>query len=302
MANEAMILPNFILIGAYKSGTTSMYHYLRGHPEIYLTEIKEMNFWAYEQDQIPQSIWGTPLTNNTDQFAIRSMDKYCSLFDGVRNEKAIGDISPMYMMSATAPQNIHQHIPDVKLIAILRNPVDRAYSAYLMHRRSGLENREPADFFEDLSDKREIHAGFYYSQLVRYFDIFDHANIKVYIFEVLKSNPMSIMQDIYQFLCVSKQYTPNFNVIHNVGGVPKHPQLHNLLASRNFWRFQRYFPRISMLFAPVLRKVRLMIKNQDLQNAPELHVDIRNRLQDVYYEDIIKLQELTGKKLSIWLS
>ena len=104
-------LPNFIIIGAARAGTVSLFHHLREHPEIYLPFVKETDFFYKDFD--------------------KGLDYYQkSFYSGWKDEKAVGDISPWYIYSEDAAKNIHQTIPEVKIIATLRDPIERTFSDY----------------------------------------------------------------------------------------------------------------------------------------------------------------------------
>jgi hypothetical protein len=124
-----MTMPNFLIIGAAKSGTTSLHHYLKQHPQVYMSQIKEPSFFAFEgtKPAIPGP-WKRWAAHNF----ITDIQAYRSLFQGVSDEVAIGEASTIYLVHPTAPQRIRHYVPDAKLIAILRDPAERAYSNYRM--------------------------------------------------------------------------------------------------------------------------------------------------------------------------
>ena len=119
-------LPNFLIIGAAKGGTTSLYHYLNQHPQVYMSPMKEPRFFALENEKLN---FQNP-DKAINKTSVTSLSEYYKLFDGVTNETAIGEASPLYMYSTKAVERIAHYVPTAKLIAILRNPVDRAYSCY----------------------------------------------------------------------------------------------------------------------------------------------------------------------------
>src|SRR3712207_4104321 len=133
-----MTLPNFLVIGAMKSGTTALYYYLEQHPEIYMSPVKEPNFFSQE--------------NAAD--TVTHIGTYEQLFKGASGKKAIGEASHSYLYEPRAAAEIRRYVPKVKLIAILRNPIDRAYSHFLHMVRSGTEPLD--DFAQAL---REEEAG-----------------------------------------------------------------------------------------------------------------------------------------------
>ncbi len=189
-----MTLPNFLIIGAAKSGTTSLYVYLMQHPEIYMSPVKETHFFSFDSESKMTKGPGDPIHK-----AITDFNEYQALFDGVTDEKAIGEASTSYLYRPEAPGRIHKILPDAKLIAILRNPADRAFSAYMHVVR---DERETAkDFAEALSYEENRKAagwepiwhftsvGHYYEHLKRYYDLFHPDQIKVYLHEDLNDHP-----------------------------------------------------------------------------------------------------------------
>ena len=178
-----MAMPNFILFGAGRSGTTSLYHYLKQHPQIYLSPTKEPRFFAFEGRAL--SFQGPGDEERINKSSTTDLKSYQAHFDGVRNEKAIGEGSVSYLYYARAAERIRYHIPTAKLIALLRHPADRAYSNFL-----SLQELEPAKNFaqalqEESSRVRSnwghvwhyARRGYYYAQLKPYFDTFDRGQI-----------------------------------------------------------------------------------------------------------------------------
>lgn len=140
-----MTMPNFLIVGAQKAGTTSLHYYLKQHPQIYMRPRKEPHFfegmhWDFYR---PGRI----------MLAVTDLADYQALFEGVTDEKAIGEASASYLYSPKAPTLIKRSIPDARLIAILRNPPDRAYSNFLHCVRGGRESI--VDFAEALRVEEE---------------------------------------------------------------------------------------------------------------------------------------------------
>jgi Sulfotransferase family len=171
-----MTMPNFLIIGAGKAGTSSLYQYLKQHPQIYMSPIKETNFFALEGQDLN---FADP-RDRINKYSITKIEDYYAQFEAVSNETAIGEASPLYLYEPKAPEQIQHYIPDVKLIAILRNPVDRAYASFLyLHR----EQRESLEYFSEALDAEPSriqnnypwiwhykNLGFYAEQLQRYFE------------------------------------------------------------------------------------------------------------------------------------
>src|SRR5262245_10433773 len=134
---EIMRLPNFFLIGARKAGTTSLYHYLDQHPDIYLSPLKEPTYFApeavqpstAEESELRAWIAG-PMLEKRQHGTVRDWADYVQLFRNARSEKAIGEGSVAYLGSTTAPGRIKAFNPDARVLVILRNPVDLLFSFY----------------------------------------------------------------------------------------------------------------------------------------------------------------------------
>ena len=193
------------------------------------------------------------------------------------------------------------------MIAILRDPVERAYSAFLYMRRDG---REPISVFSETLKAEEDriandwewiwhykNVGFYYAQLRRYFDIFDQVQIKVFLYEDLKANPLRMVRDVFRFLGVDSSFNPDTSSKHNVSGVPRNRAISWLLFKRN---------PVKATLKPLIpegmrQRVSESLKSRSLLKAPPLAPDVRRELREVYRDDILKLEGLIGRDLSKWL-
>ncbi len=296
-----MNLPNFIIIGAAKSGTTALYHYLKQHPQIYLSPIKETEFFAFEGEELnfygPGDLPRATITNFAD---------YQAQFQGVTDEIAIGEASPVYIYSSKAPERIKNYLPDVKLIAILREPVERAYSQYLMFIRDQRETL--MDFAQAVKQEetrqqkgwawgwRYLELGFYYTQLKRYFDIFERQQIKVYLYDDLRDNPLKVIEDICGFLNVDTNFSPDMSFKPNISGVPDNKLLHDFLRKPNAVK-----DLLKPLLPAKLRKsMRLNLQNSNL-SKPKLEPEVKEQLSPLFRKDILQLQDLIHRDLSGWL-
>jgi hypothetical protein len=300
----AATMPNFLIIGAAKSGTTSLYHYLRQHPQIYMSPVKEPKFFALAGEKFDYR--GPGDQEDMQHHSITNIETYHALFEKAFNQSAIGEASTLYLYSPKAAAQIRRYIPEAKLIAILRHPVDRAYSNFLYMVRRG--NERLRDFTLALQEEEaRIRAGwmpswhyrqrgFYYTQLKRYFDIFSRDQIKVYLFEDLTTHPTGLMRNIFQFLGVDNTFTPNISTKHNISGLPKNEAWHNFFIGPN---------PIKTAFRPFMsaglrRRVSAKLRNQNLVKPP-LSPETRRQLIDLYRSDILQLQELIRRDLSQWL-
>jgi hypothetical protein len=297
-----MTLPNFLILGAAKTGTTSIYRYMKQHPEIYMSPAKEPRFFIFENQTLNFQGIGDEI-----ETAKTSLYDYQQLFDKVATEKAIGEATTMYLWSEKAPQRIKYHIPDAKLIAMVRNPVDRAFSNYLHLRQA---KREPiVDFAQAIQQEPQRikdnwwpfwyykDQGFYYRQLQRYFTLFDRSQIKVYLYEDFKTDPLRLLQDIFQFLEVDSDFKLNLaEKVRRSRPVPQNKTLHSLVSQPN---------AIKSFLKPLLPKnLRHNIVNKiNKKNLakPQVSPEIRQQLIAEYRIDILQLQDAIARDLSSWL-
>ena len=300
-----MIMPNFLLIGAQKAGTTALHYYLKEHPQIYMSPIKEPGFFDFE-GQKPSFIG--PGDQELYEHVPTDIESYCQLFQGVSDEIAIGEATTWYLYSSRAPKRIKHYIPDVKLIVILRNPVDRAYSAFMHAVRDG---RELITDFPQALKQEEIRInqnweyiwhykqmGFYYVQLKRYFELFDRSQIKVCLYEDLKDNPVALTQDICQFLNIDQTLISGSPPRRNVSGFAKNKLLDHFLKKQNAQWLKTPF---KLFLSPKMREnIVVNLKNRN-RTKPQIPPVIKIQLAEMYREDILQLQELIERDLSIWL-
>ena len=293
--------PNFIIIGAMKSGTTSLYSYLRQHPNIFISSVKEPMFFNNFGQENNYYTKGRSLNK------IKTLDEYYKLFDGVKNETAIGEASTGYIYNYKCPSIIKQHIPDVKIIAVLRQPALRAYSNYLHNIRSG---KEPVKKFEEALNKEEKRIkenwspgyhykkkGLYYTQLSRYYKNFPKENIHIIIFEEFIKDPNKTIKEIFNFLNIDPSFNVKYDFIKNKSGIPrgifgwivKKARLYNIIPKIEFSNYLSQ-KTISIIFKSIYKK------------PDKLSDKIKNHLTETYFkEDILKLENLIKKDLSIWL-
>ncbi|MCV3216514.1 sulfotransferase [Plectonema radiosum NIES-515] len=299
-----MKMPNFIIIGAAKAGTTSLYNYLKQHPQIYMSPEKEPGFFAYEGKNREHC---RPDGNVVKFFSITSIEAYQAQFEGVSNETAIGEATPIYLYNSRVPERIQQYIPNAKVIAILRDPIERAFSHFSHYVRDRVEPL--ADFSQaiqeaevrirnELLSGHYIDYGFYYAHLKPYFQRFDRDQIRIYLYQDFKANPLCVVQDIFRFLNVDDTFTPDVSLKYNVSGIPRNRALHtfltNLASPDNKSLLKLLFPE------ELLWRIGVNLYNWNL-NKQLLEPEVRRQLIEIYREDILKLQDQLQQDLSKWL-
>lgn len=195
-------LPEFIIIGAQKSGTSSLYYYLSQHPSLKLSVEKEIHYYNYYQQRGKDINW----YKSFFPLRIKSINK------------KTGEASPYYLFDENAAERLKRDIPDIKLIALLRNPIDRAYSAYNMNVTQGnhehLQSFEQAIANTDLSmEASQVYLlrGQYANHIKNWLKYFNRDQFLFIKSEELFKNPKSILKKVYKFLEIEEIYPNNLN-------------------------------------------------------------------------------------------
>lgn len=294
--DQLIATPNFIVIGAAKAGTTALYWYLREHPDVFMTPLKETNFFAYGRDANGELLYGNP---ELHKFPVTSEADYLAQFAGVTSERAVGEASPIYLECPQAAARINSLLPAARIICGLREPVDRAYSDYLMYlRHRGQAFSQQRDLDPGASwlqvDSHWMQLGFYHKQLTRYFELFPRNNIHIFLYDDLKASEQVTVRGIYEFLCVDGSFVPDYATPHNVGGVPERMWLERLLMNSRLRRLAE--PIVSRRAASWVRGLR----TKNLHRPPPLPPDLRNQMAAHFHDDIARTEHLIGRDLSAW--
>lgn len=265
------MLPNFLVIGAPRAGTTWITTMLKAHPDIYMSSVKELHFFDKHYD--------------------KSIAYYEQFFGDWVNEKAIGEATPAYLCSERVPLLIKKHLPDVKLIVSLRNPVDRLYSRYWNAKAKFPSNRDLS--FEDKIKRKPlfIEEGFYYDHLLRYYQHFPEDRIQVLLFDDLKKNPREFVRGIYGFLGVDSTIVPPLldQPINAASGKKM------LGKSRLLWYLYKGLVGMKII------RLAHTLKNLNKKQLPPMKTETREWLvNDVYLNKNKLLEELIGRDLSHW--
>lgn len=294
-------LPNFLVIGAARSGTTALYQALAKHPQIFMSRVKEPNFFAFPEGGLAFAGPGAEFVNNS----VNSLADYRALFAEAGAAPAIGEASPLYLYAPDAPRRIAATLGQVRLVAVLRNPVEQAFSHYLYARAQMIE---PLASFEEALDAEPARLAanwqplFQYSrfprygeQLARFLEHFPRERLLVHLYEDFAADPDAVHRSIFEFLGVDPGFVPPRERV-NAGGVPKNAGL------------QRFIMRPTVL-SPVLRMVLPDGARQRLRDRlsggnivrPPFPAHLRRRLLDSLGDDIRRTGHLIGRDLSYWL-
>jgi len=305
--------PNFFIVGAGKAGTTSLHRYLSQHPQIYMSPVKEPCYFAPEvrreelsgalqRHQREQSKSLANLLNdrrpvNPMGWLASDWDEYLRLFQNVRGESAVGEASAIYLWSGTAASNIRAYRQDSRIVMILRDPAERAYSQYLHQVSVGLTR----DSFRKhlraclTPGRRELgihypflEIGLYAQQVRRYLDRFPREQIRIYWYEEAWRQPEQLLADVFTFLGVDASFKSDTSQRMLGRRAPRFAALHCLMKRTRAWHGLR---------ALVPQRLRSLAFGK----APVMDPADRRFLVDYYRDDIRELSGLLDRDLSTWL-
>lgn len=302
-------LPDFLIIGAAKSGTTSLFYYLREHPSIFLPAAKELNFFSYDpaQDELLLGPGQGPGDRDATVWT-PSLPEYQEWFSTRGARQIAGEASVSYLYSPISASRIKSFMPEAKLIAVLRDPVERAWSNYCHMVRDG---REQLSFMEALrQEEKRIEErwefswhykrlGLYGEQLARFFRAFPSENIRIFLFKDLIRDTGSVVHDILSFLGVDTTYDLEVETVHNSSGAVRSELLARFVNRPNvFTRMMRKVIPLS-----VGHRVMEMLRRINLEDTkPKIPSKARAYLADYYVEDVKVTGQLLERDLSHWIS
>lgn len=287
-----MALPTFVIIGAMKSGTTSLHHYLQEHPEIQMPVIKETNFFSGPPDRIPYP---------PGSKRIEDLKTYEQLFDPAYRVR--GEASPCYTLYPRrkgTPERMSSLIPEAKLIYLVRDPVARALSQYHFSVSVEAERRSVHEALKDPSDPNSLYTcpGFYAVQIEQYLHHFRQDQILVVDQADLLARRRETLQEMFAFLQVDSSFVSSaFDEEKNTGDEQRTYSKFIVLQRR-----AQASPLVHRLPRRLRRFVRQSIEkvvSRPLEK-PILDEDLQHHLQAVYSSDVTRLRELTGKRFPTW--
>ena len=284
---------DFFIVGAPKCGTTSVYHYLDEHPDIFLSTPKEVNFFS-SVDLLNQSMY-------YDDYICKTSDEYDLIFSESNADQIRGEASVSYLFYENVPSKIIKYNPQAKILIFLRNPVDRAFSHFLMDSRLGLCDYDFSTILHSsfkipngsLYYQQYIELGFYYIQVSRYLNCFKKENIHLVFLDDLISDLNGTLHNIFLFLGVDA-FFPDDAKVHNEFSSFKNPFLAYLYKNYNL---RKFFSFISPYFLK-------NFINKQLKSSYKPHImpEDAEFLKQLYLDDICNLESLISVDLSRWKS
>ena len=294
-------LPNLLIVGAAKCGTTSLHNYLKQHPDIFMTEHKEPHF-----------LINSDIGKGRIHKAVTDLEEYEKMFKTEGKYKYKGESSVMYLaFPEFSIKNIKKYLdPDVKVIIMLRNPIERAFAGYLHNLRY---NPSEDLSFEDAFDKSEeryhqvgnmtpdtryLHVGNYHSQVESFMTMFND-NVLVILYDDYVNNINLCLSNIFNFLSIDK-ISVDTSRRHMVGGwVFKSKFLRNLLIPKNNFKslIKNFLPN-----KKIRKAIKQKIMNMSTVENPSVSEDMHKKLTEYYRKDIDNLSKLLNKELNCWIN
>lgn len=270
------VLPNFLVIGTQRGGTSWLWKCLAGHPDVCVAGQKEVHFFDQDENWAKGVQW------------------YCQQFGSYSGEKAVGEATPSYMWHDDAPDRMARVVPSANLIVILRDPVDRAYSNYWRRRRYG--EIDPSITFEEAVevDPEYISRGLYYRQLKRILELFSNEQLLVLFFDQIRRDPQELIKEVYNFVDVNYDYVPSWlDRSYNAAIYPR--VLETMRRLRLEWLIQ--FVKSTEL-GDYLRRTNAQRKTG---TYPAISSKTKSRLRARFREDGVLLEGLIRRKVP-WVS
>lgn len=296
-------VPTFLVVGAGRSGTTSLHDYLVQHPDVFVPPVKAPSHY-YAVDATRSG--GLERRLSTANHFVADPDAYRRLFDGWSGERAVGEVSPAYLASPRVPHRIADELPAVRIVAVLRDPVERVRARWVARRRDGLERRDLATVVADelasplrLDDTAGTYvaAGFVRHVLAEYLDRLGPDAVQVHLFDDLVADTPGVVRAVFSHLGVDPDVPVDTGLVRNrSGGVIANPVLRSLWTRTALPRtaVRRWVP-------PAVRDRAFALVARDL--APvATDPDVERRLRELYHDEVVGLGELLGRDLGHWLT
>lgn len=293
------MIVDFFVVGAARSGTTSIYRYLSLHPQIYLPNVKECNFFSRVESMDFEAYEPLEAGKQYHMKIIKSEDAYISLFKNAPSEVLKGEVSPSYLWDKNTAVRIYDHNPDAKIIISLRNPIHRAFSHYLMHLNTGYEKQKS---FEKAikANKVEIwgggnlylEMGMYYEQVKAYLEIFPTENIRILIYEDWIQNVEKCFKEVFEFLGVDTKEDISFGIKFNETVFLKNGTVLGFLRKKKIKKGLK-----KILSDEFIEKIKKNLFSDNTNKKEELKDEFYKELVSYYQSDISKLDELINLSL-----
>lgn len=300
--------PDFMIVGAPKAGTTSLHHYLDKHPNIFFPEGKKepLFFCGY-----PPEFKG-PGAEALNRNIVTTPELYRALYASSSPSDVTGEASTDYLLCEEAPVRIRAWNPDVRIIIMLRNPIDRAYSEHMHLVRDCLETEKFLRALELEPERREKgyiplfwhkERGQYCAAVQRYLQCFGESRVKIIFYDDFSEAPADVASEVFEFLGL-EPVKIDASQKHNVSGVPRWPLIQKLYIWFRLSDNQGWVKKLARLLTcgRLRQAIRSLYLKRNLRESQGITVEEREFLRSCFAEDINNLSRLLDKDLSHWLA
>lgn len=297
-----MTLPNFLVVGAGRAGTTSLHHYLRQHPDVFIPERKAPSHF-YCVGAASSGSLERRLSTRT-HFVAEPAD-YEALFDSWAGERAVGEVSPAYLASTAVAQRVVDRLEGVRIIVILRDPIDRVHARYVARRRDGLERARDFAALVDDELRRPLRVddtagtylagGFVSQALQSYFDLIEPERIRCYLFDDLVRNQGALVADMLGFIGVNPDVELDLGAAHNRSAGTIAGPIRRVLWTRTALARTWLRPHVpEHLRDRAFRTATRSLRSETLDPA------VQAKLAELYQPEVTRLADMLGRDLSHW--
>jgi hypothetical protein len=297
-------LPDFLIIGAAKSGTTSLHRALKQHPEVFLSPYKEPNYFALAGRTLPEPGPVAPevLYQLIHAHSVTAYDRYLALFEAAPHDGVVGEASVRYLYYSDAADRIRRQLPDVRLIAILREPVSRLYSHYCMNVQYQLE---PLSLMDALGvEESRTHQGWgwdwhyvavsrYGEQLQRYFERFDREQIRVFLYDDFVERPLEVFREVCRHLGIAQNVIPDMTKREK----PAYRGRNLALDRWLHWPNPARAAIASILPRRLMAAAVTGLERWNSAPVPRLDPHLRAEISGLFKDDIRLLEQLLGRTI-----
>jgi hypothetical protein len=307
---------NLFLVGAAKAGTTAFQKNLSQHPQVYFCPIKEPHYFSsdilvehFRKDfsdrvsfNLAKYLSNRPLHPHHQAF-VKEKLQYESLFNDVENEPIIADASASYLWSVDAAKNIYNYNPQARILIVLRNPMERAFSHYLMDYKMGFSKTSFLQSIEEDQKKPRfwgnanlyVDLGLYSQQVKRYLDLFAKDQVLIIMHEELQTSPESVATKVCQFLNIEESSDFDLSTRHNTAKLPRNGLMTKMVNSK----LARSIKSNKLMMVVTPRISSLLFKKESL---PSIQQHEKEMAFHYFEKDIEKLEHVLLVDLSHWKS
>ncbi len=297
-----MPLPNFVVVGAPKCGTTSLYHYLRQHPEVYLPARKELHYFTREL--LLRDTAG-PGDGAVLRHLCPTSEAYAAEFSAAGTATALGDISPSYFDFPEVAGQMRRELGDPRIVILLRDPIAKAFSQYMHLVRDGRETLAFHDALRAEADRtargwsliwRYAASSIYAERVRRYLDTFGPERVRIFLFEEFSREPQAVLDELWRFLEVDPGVRADTSQVFNASSRPRSRALAGLVSKRS------PLAAAARAVIPASLRLRAVELVRRLNAGRKGEVDERSRayLREYFAADVRETETLLARRLD-WL-